>query len=172
MNSYSFYHKETGVIHPKQLGTDDPSQVPGNTPADHIAIEGHYDHLCTRVDVDLHRQFLALQQEPELPYRDQEPQRDPAPRQAKLDALWANVLVDYQPPAPSADHEWDGETKRWRLSAATTAKAQARAAALVAIAALETQGIRPMRELTLGLPGAQERLASIDSQIAALRASL
>lgn len=51
MNLYSFYHKESGALHPKLFGTDDVTQVAGNTPADHFAIEGHHDHQSKRVDI-------------------------------------------------------------------------------------------------------------------------
>jgi hypothetical protein len=78
-------------------------------------------------------------------------------------------LVDYQPPQPSTDHEWNAETKRWQLNAAAQGKIDAHADALGRIAALEAQGIRSMRELALGQPGAQDRLAAIDAQIAGLR---
>lgn len=81
-------------------------------------------------------------------------------------------VIDYQPPAPSVDHEWNADTKRWQLSAAVVATAEARTVALAAIVSLETQGIRSMRELALGLPGAQERVTAIDAQIAKLRLSL
>jgi hypothetical protein len=51
MNSYSFFHRESGVIHEKIFSTDDQTQVAGNTPIDHVAFAGHHDHLSKRVDV-------------------------------------------------------------------------------------------------------------------------
>jgi hypothetical protein len=48
----SFYHRETGIFNGRHLMVSDPSMIPLNTPADHIAIEGdHYDPLTQRVDV-------------------------------------------------------------------------------------------------------------------------
>lgn len=139
MKRYGFYHRETGLLANVVFSTDDENaMLANNTPADHIAIEGHHDSLSKRVDIA------------------------------------TGQVIDYQPPAPSADHEWNAETKRWQLNAAVTAKAQARAAALAAIAILEGQSMRPMRELALGIGilGARSRLAAINSQIASLRKSL
>jgi hypothetical protein len=51
MKLYSFFHRETGLIHPNKFATDDDSQLPGNTPKDHVAFEGHHDHLSKRVDL-------------------------------------------------------------------------------------------------------------------------
>lgn len=73
-------------------------------------------------------------------------------------------IVDYQPPQPSQDHEWNPETKRWQLCAA----AERRQSALVQIAALEATQPRAIREALLGR-GGLDRLREIDDQIAALR---
>jgi hypothetical protein len=78
------------------------------------------------------------------------------PLSQRIDVATGEV-IDYQPPQPSPD---------------IAARLAARAAALATIDQLEGKGIRSMRELALGAPGAQERLAAIDAQIAALRASL
>jgi hypothetical protein len=86
--------------------------------------------------------------------------------------LATGQVVDYQPPPPSPDHEWNVESKRWELSAAIATKQAARSSALLAIGQLEAKGIRAMRELALSVPGAVDRLRSIDDQIAALRADL
>jgi sugar phosphate isomerase/epimerase len=51
MSEHSFYHKETGVLHPKKFTTDDPTQLANNIPPDHAAIDGHHDHLSKRVDL-------------------------------------------------------------------------------------------------------------------------
>jgi hypothetical protein len=135
MKTYSFYHKETGVIAGMSFSsTADDAAL--NTPPEHIAIEGRHDHLSKRVDIA------------------------------------TSEVVDYLPPQPSSDHEWDAETKRWQLNAAVTTKAQARAAALAAIATLETMTARCMREALLGQPEGLDRVAAIDGQIANLRALL
>jgi hypothetical protein len=86
--------------------------------------------------------------------------------------LATGQVVDYQPPQPSPDHEWDAESKRWVLGAAIAAKQAARNSALITIGQLEAKGIRAMRELALSIPGAADRLKSIDDQIAALRGDL
>jgi hypothetical protein len=81
-------------------------------------------------------------------------------------------VIAYQPPQPTPDYEWNATDLRWRLTAAVAAKQQASAAALAAIETLEGKGIRAMRELALGMAGAQERVAAIDAQIATLRENL
>jgi hypothetical protein len=77
----------------------------------------------------------------------------------------------WQPPQPSPEHEWNEDTKRWRLNEAAVAKHEARAKALEQIAALEASQARPMRELALDSANApaRERLSEIEAQIARLR---
>lgn len=89
----------------------------------------------------------------------------------KVDIATGKV-VDYQPPAPSADHVWDGTKKRWLLNEAAANKAAASDAARRAIAQLEASQHRPLREFALGVPGAKERLQALDEQIAAHRKDL
>lgn len=136
MKSYSFYHRETGVIHPKKFGTDDTTQLAGNTPVDHAAIEGYHDHLSKRFDFE------------------------------------AKQVVEWIPPAPSADHVWNPETLRWQESAATMEKIARRNAALVRIALLEASQHRHVREHALGMAGALEALQAIDAEIVSLRPDL
>jgi hypothetical protein len=52
MKHYSFFHKETGLLHPCKFSTDDDSQLANNVPPDHIAIDGHHDHMRKRVNVE------------------------------------------------------------------------------------------------------------------------
>jgi hypothetical protein len=52
MRVVSFYHRESGLFHPRHLMAADPKLIALNTPADHIAIDGdHYDRLSQRIDV-------------------------------------------------------------------------------------------------------------------------
>jgi hypothetical protein len=97
------------------------------------------------------------------------------PIEGEFDALSQRVnpetkqAEDWRPPPPSPDHEWHSESRRWTLSAAAQERQAARANVLARIAALEAQQHRPLREATLGIPGALERLREIDAQIAAQR---
>jgi len=86
--------------------------------------------------------------------------------------LATGAVVDYQPPQPSSDHEWNAASKRWQLTAAVAAKQAARAAALGQIAMLEASQHRAVREAALGDPAAAATLKAIDDQIKALRAQL
>jgi hypothetical protein len=81
-------------------------------------------------------------------------------------------LVDYQPPAPSADHEWNAETKRWQLIAAASERQARRANAHSRIASLEASQPRILREHALGIAAAAERLLAIEKEISSLRADL
>ena len=51
MKTFSFYHADTGIVHPAHFIFSDESMVEANTPVDHIAIEGHHDEALVRVDV-------------------------------------------------------------------------------------------------------------------------
>jgi hypothetical protein len=53
MKWMSFYHKDTGVLHPQRFATTDerPGTLANNTPPDHLAIEGKHDNRTHRVDV-------------------------------------------------------------------------------------------------------------------------
>lgn len=82
------------------------------------------------------------------------------------------AIVDYQPPAPSDQHEWNAVSRRWQLNAAAQDKANRARFARGRIARLENDMLRPLREKALQLPGADERLQAIDDEIKALRADL
>lgn len=49
MKTYSFYHRETGRVHPTVVSTsmDDPPDAP----TDHVVFEGRADHKRHRVDL-------------------------------------------------------------------------------------------------------------------------
>jgi len=81
-------------------------------------------------------------------------------------------LVAYQPPAPDADHEWNG--KRWVKRAEVVERERRRAQILARIGELEARQARPMRELMLDPTNEEERrrLAEIRAQITAARAEI
>lgn len=83
--------------------------------------------------------------------------------------LETRAVEDYQPPQPSADHEWNPDAKRWQLRADVAERQARRAAALAEIARLEASQARPIREAALGMAGAIERVRAIDARIAELR---
>ena len=47
----SFYHRETGLFSGNHLVASDDNAVMLNTPPDHIAIDGHHDHLSKKADI-------------------------------------------------------------------------------------------------------------------------
>lgn len=85
--------------------------------------------------------------------------------------LKTGEVVDYQPPQPSSDHEWDEEAKRWALSRA----AQDRNRLLNDLDDLDKKQGRALREAILAvLPDGPERvrLAALDAEAAELRTQL
>lgn len=86
------------------------------------------------------------------------------------------VVVDYQPPPPSVDHEWNGTTKRWQMKPDVLAKQNMKAAALVTLTALDQSEIRALSDVIAGLdildPEARARLLAIRSLKDAERSKL
>jgi hypothetical protein len=143
---FCFYHRETGVLHGKMVSTDGAFGAEdfarANAPAGHLPIRGRFDPRMQRVNVELLK---------------------PA------DVATAAHVIDYQPPQPSADHEWNSATKRWQLSAAAKAKAEGTAAARARHEDLIRQQHDDVRRAVLGDAAARERLQAIESEIAALQ---
>lgn len=91
----------------------------------------------------------------------------------RLDAE-TGALVDYQPPAPSPDHDWNAQERRWAVRPAVLQKQSAQRAARDEIARLELSQLRLQREERIGRGGLnpseiKKRLEDIDDQIIALR---
>jgi hypothetical protein len=120
------------------------SALTENLPPTMQAIEGRFDRLSQRVDIE------------------------------------SGAVVEYQPPQPDVDHEWNAQTKRWEKRPDVVQREIRRTVALAKIAELELNQQRPMREDRLRpterdqkdgkLP--RERLQEIEDEIAALRAQL
>ena len=53
--------------------------------------------------------------------------------------LETRAVVEYQPPEPSPDHEWNAQARRWALKAAAVERRDRRTAALARIVELERQ---------------------------------
>jgi hypothetical protein len=85
-------------------------------------------------------------------------------------------LMDYQPPTPSSEHEWNPTTKRWQLSAAAAERESKRSLAFNRIEHLENSQARALRELAVGTPAekleAEKRLQAAYAEIATLRLQL
>lgn len=90
--------------------------------------------------------------------------------------LTTGEVIEYQPPAPSSDHEWNASTQRWQLSAAAAEKESNRALALNRIDHLENSQARALRELAVGTPAeqveARARLKAIHDEIVSLRSQV
>ena len=85
--------------------------------------------------------------------------------------LETGEVVDWQPPAPDEDHEWNPERKRWLKRPEVVAAEQADQSARAQIAAAELAQLRPLRELLLNPNDAQARtrLQQLEETIAAAR---
>lgn len=88
------------------------------------------------------------------------------------------TVVEYQPPCPDDEHEWDSTTDptrpRWRKRREVVERERQRAVSLSRIKELEEKQLRPLRELARDPENAEarRRLVQIDTDIAELRASL
>lgn len=84
------------------------------------------------------------------------------------------AVVDYQPPRPSVDHEWNAETKRWQLTKEAIERDQRDTDARTEIGTLESRQLRVMRELILDRSNmdAVQRIDAIEARIAELRPQL
>ena len=93
-------------------------------------------------------------------------------RQSQRVDLTSGEVIDYQPPSPSVDHQWNAGTKRWQLKPEVATRKHAVATAKLIIAQLEAAQLRPLRELALdsGDMLARSKVIDIDQQIAAQRA--
>ena len=156
MRTVSFFHKETGMFNGNHMIVSDDSVLALNTPPDHIVIDGHHDPLSKRVD---------LAAPPELV-------DDINQYGVIMGKRIVHKVVDYVPPQPSVDHEWNAATKRWALNAATVAKAQRGATAASRIAQLVEGQHHWTRRHILGDKTALEQLREIDDLIAVLSADL
>lgn len=86
--------------------------------------------------------------------------------------LQTKQLVEWIPPAPSADHVWDEASKTWNLNPDAMAKIERRRTAYARIAVLESSTLRTLREHALGHAGAADKLKEIDDEILSLRSLL
>jgi len=86
----------------------------------------------------------------------------------KVDIETGNI-VDYQPLAPSEDHEWDARARRYRLKPDVKAIRDRQEAAVIRISMLERESITALREAVLDKDGAMERLKAIDDEITSLK---
>ena len=80
-------------------------------------------------------------------------------------------IVDHRPPQPSTEHEWNGDAKRWRLSAAAQTKTDSIAAAKARYAALIEAQHDDVRRALLGDQEAIARLKTIEAEVQTLRGS-
>jgi hypothetical protein len=127
--TWSFYDQKTGEILSR---TYSGPQLDINTPPGTAAIEGVFDSLSQRIDLET----LAV--------------------------------VDYQPPQPDADHEWNAETRRWIKKAEVIASEQKDRAARVALEDIDARSIRRLRELSVSDP----QLAALESEAVEFRKDL
>lgn len=99
--------------------------------------------------------------------------------QGDIDELEKHLLIDYIPPSPGDDYDWDAKSKRWVVKADVERRRGREAAARVQIDRLEQSSLRSLRELRVAeIDGAPRpevsaaRLKQIEDQIAVLRAEL
>lgn len=133
--TWSFFDPSTGQFAGRTYsGPEAALEV--NTPTGLAPLEGEFDHLSQRVDLD------------------------------------NAEVIDWQPPQPDDDHEWDSERRRWVQTAAARERDVRRMQAQVRIERAEKRQTRAIREHLLGDATALQRLADIEAEIVASRADL
>lgn len=139
--NWAFYDASTGLFRPKRITCPDAFDISTKTPDGCIPIEGEYDHLSQRVDIE------------------------------------TGDIVDYQPPLPDDDHDWNAEAKRWLKRAEVRQWERARDAAQTQLDALDLKKVRALSEHVLSPERAgrdgklpRERLEEIEAQMEPLRA--
>jgi hypothetical protein len=179
MRVHSFYDAATGIFSGRTFSTnwaDDAAHLAAlrvNTPVGHAAATGKFDHLSQRVDLDKLKAdddaaataWAAKKDENRLKRTaGGDPGEDPPPP-ARVIASDKHV-VDYQPPSPGPDFEWNAAAKRWQLNASARQRSVDKAAA----DHLRSQQHDLIRTLTLdpGNAEARARLQALHQQITAL----
>jgi hypothetical protein len=145
IRQWSIYREADGILTGDQFSSSIDGHHMLNIPAGCAAIEGKHDHLSRRIEIT------------------------PNVWGDGVDGLSERRVVDWQPPAPSTDHEWSEKTRRWEPSAAAAEKDRKRLVARARIRDLEVAQARRVREL---LAQDDERLKAIDQEISALRIDL
>jgi hypothetical protein len=156
MRRFHFYHADTGILHHTCVSINAPdaeSVEAQNCPPGHRVIEGTFDERIHRVDISAPPELVDAFNQHNQP----------------IGKRIVHKVVDYIPPAPSPDHEWNADTKRWQLSAAVRAKAASKAEALARIEALRASQHDVVREILLGNKDARTRLQEIHDNIKALQ---
>lgn len=152
MKRWFFFDTNTGLFNGSHFATNEHECLINNIPAGLRELEGIFDPLSQRVDLDVLKQIDKLDAEKDA---------------ALIEGLKAKLVVDYQPPQPDEDHEWNADAKRWQIKPDIAKKRQVIAAAQAEIDRMEQSQLRALRELLLDPDNAnaKERLQSIDEQI-------
>lgn len=89
----------------------------------------------------------------------------------KIDVV-SREVVDYKPPQPSADHEWNCTTKRWQISEAEKGRRADIRQAQERLDRIESTQHRLMRKLILdsGDSASREQLSALDTEATRLEA--
>ena len=164
MRHVAFYHKDTGVLHRQTTLASDDKAVALNTPADHLPI----DHPVGGPPLDWQSQRVNLERLREEHAAHLETHKE-APKPPVFQPSQA-VLEDWQPPAPSIDHEWDPAIRRWVLSATAQAAVQAARANATRRAEIIAEQQPLLRQLALDPADAEARkaLAALHAEAATL----
>jgi hypothetical protein len=134
---YSVYDPNTGMFTGRTISCS-AKWLELNTPQGFATIEGRYDELSQRVDVE------------------------------------TGEVIDWQPPQPDDDHEWSDDRKRWTLKPDVAGRRRKSREARARIAELESDQLRPQREMAIDPSNeeARNRLKDIEQEIADLRKDL
>ena len=139
--SFSFFHRETGLFHGSYFRTNCDDEA----------------GCAAVVKLNTPPDHVAIEG-----YHD--------PLSNRVD-MTTNTVVDYQPPQPSPEHQWDGTTKRWVLCAAAVERQNATRTAQARLVELDKLERPLLRRLVLDQTDTEARaaLTAIDTEIAELK---
>lgn len=90
--------------------------------------------------------------------------------------LATGKIIEHQPPAPSLEHEWNAEKRRWVVKEEVQGRIDRRVVAVMKIDQLEKKELRVLREIVIRLMDLNDvessRLLDIEKQIEELRKDL
>jgi len=129
---------------------------------------GELDLYAQRVDVEVWQQIDGLVTQRRQISGD-EKAAEISDIDAHVDRLRAQLIVDYQPPAPDDDHDWSADTKRWIKRPEIQQRENARRQTLTRLDEIERKQHRRVREL---LAASDPQMMALEEQAVSLRAEL
>jgi hypothetical protein len=159
---WHFFSLETGLFTGSTFSGPAEADLHASTPAGCSSIAGPIDPQSQRIDLEI------LQQIETARARSQQAEVDVE----LIESLRTRLVIDYRPPAPSAEHVWNDERKRYQLSpeAADARRRKAEARQRIRFLELERQPrIHREKENEPGNPDVVRRWTELCAELDELR---